>query len=177
MNGEELKSDDVEIPARNEGGEYAYTGEGTQTEIYVDDGDKTVTVVEINYYLGQVSSVNEDEGTATVRAVSDLDSARLDDRTFATTEFAKGDYVVFTIDQNADDDFYVCEMMAPETVTGTVTRVNKNDTSDNTYLYLDDDRDNKYNYSDYMAYDLNDETVVQHPELEKEYTLYLDPNG
>ena len=177
VNGEELKSDDVVIPARNESSNYAYTGEGARTEIYVDDADKTVTVVEINYYLGQVSSVNEEEGTASIRTVSDLkgDGAKLDDRTFATTEFAKGDYVVFTIDQNADDDFYICEMTAPETVDGTVTRVNKNNDSDNSYLFLN--RETRYDYSDHMAYDLNDETVVQHPSLEEDYTLFLDPNG
>ena len=177
VNGEEVAADDVVIPTRNEGDDYAYTGEGVQTEIYVDDGDKTVTVVEINYYLAQVSSVNETEGTVSIRTISDLkaDKAELDDRTFATTEFAKGDYVVFTIDQNADDDFYICEMTAPETVDGTVTRVNKNNTSDNSYLFLD--RETRYDYSDHMAYDLNDETVVQHPSLEEDYTLFLDPNG
>ena len=70
--------------------------------------------------------------------------------------------MVFTIDQNADEDFYICEMTAPETVDGTVTRVNKNNDSDNAYLFLD--RETKYDYSDHMAYDLNDETAVQHPE-------------
>ena len=177
VNGEEVAADDVVIPTRNEGDDYAYTGEGVQTEIYVDDGDKTVTVVEINYYLAQVSSVNETEGTVSIRTISDLkaDKAELDDRTFATTEFAKGDYVVFTIDQNADDDFYICEMTAPETVDGTVTRVNKNNTSDNSYLFLD--RETRYDYSDHMAYDLNDETVVQHPSLEEDYTCSWIPTA
>ena len=145
----------------------------------MDDADQTVTVVEINYYLGDVSNVDEEDGTVTVRAVSDLraDGARLDVRDFATTEFAEDDYVVFTIDQNADDDFYICEMMAPETVDGTVTRVNKNADSQDAYLYLD--RETRYDYSakGHIVYDLNDENVTQHPELEEEYTLYLDPNG
>ena len=173
VNGEELKSEDVEIPARNEDGAYAYTGDGVQTEIYVDDADKTVTVVEINYYLGQVASVDEEEGTVSIRTVSD--DADLDDRDFATTAFEEEDYVVFTIDQNADDDFYICEMSAPETVTGTVTRVNKNAGSADAYLYLN--RETKYDYSDHMAYDLNDENNERHPSLEEDYTLFLDPNG
>ncbi len=161
----------------NDDATYQFTGEGAQTEIYVDDGAKTVRVVEINYYLGQVASVHDgDNGQyTTVRTVSELKNAKLDDRTFATTEFAKDNYVVYTIDQNADDDFYICEMTAPETVDGTVTRVNKNNDSDNSYLYLD--RETKYDYSDHMAYDLNDENVEQHPSLEEDYTLYLDPNG
>ena len=167
------------IPENNEGDNYQYTGDGAQTEIYVDDADQTVTVVEINYYLGQVSNVDEEDGTVSIREVSDLsdDNAELDDRDFATTAFEEDDYVVFTIDQNEDEDFYICEMVAPETVTGTVTRVNKNDTSDNAYLYLD--RETKYNYSDkgHMVYDLNDANNERHPELEEDYTLYLDPNG
>ena len=152
VNGElQDLSDEEAIPDEKESDAYAYTGDGVQTEIYVDDADKTVTVVEINYYLGQVSSVNETEGTVSIRTVSN--DADLDDRTFATTEFEEEDYVVFTIDQNEDEDFYICEMSAPETVDGTVTRVNGNNDSDNAYLFLD--RENKYNYSDHMAYDLN----------------------
>ncbi len=167
------------IPEDNEGDTYQYTGDGAQTEIYVDDADQTVTVVEINYYLGQVSNVDEEDGTVSIREVSDLsdDNAELDDRNFATTAFEEDDYVVFTIDQNEDEDFYICEMMAPETVTGTVTRVNKNADDADAYLYLD--RETKYDYSDigHMVYDLNDANVPAHPELDEEYTLYLDPNG
>ena len=157
--------------------DYRATGDGVQTEIYVDDADKTVTVVEINYYLGQVASVDEEEGTVSIRTVSDLkaDGAKLDDRDFATTAFEDDDYVVFTIDQNDDDDFYICEMVAPETVDGTVTRVNKNVGDSDAYLYLD--RETKYDYSDHMAYDLNNEGTPRHPELEEDYTLFLDPNG
>ena len=50
MNGEEVDDDDV-APGRNVSTDYPYTDKGAQTEIYVDDGDKTVTVVEINYYM------------------------------------------------------------------------------------------------------------------------------
>ena len=170
VNGEEVDDDDV-APGRNVSTDYPYTDKGAQTEIYVDDGDKTVTVVEINYYMGRVASVNEDDGTVTIRTISD---AELDDRDFATTEFAKDDYVVYTIDQNADDDFYICEMMEPETVTGTVTKVQNNASADNACLFLDDE---KQSYSTHMVYDLNDEGNARHPSTNKEYTLYLDPNG
>ncbi len=175
-NGESVKAI---VPAKNNSSTYDFTGKGAVTEIYVDDDAKTVTVVEINYYLGQVASVDEDKDTVSIRTVSDLkkDNAKLDDKTFATTEFEKGAYVVFTIDQNGDDDFVIREMMAPETVDGTVTRVNKDADSEDAYLYLD--KETKYDYSGigHMAYDLNNENVARHPELEKEYTLYLDPNG
>ena len=175
-NGEEV---DAKVPAKNNSSTYDFTGKGAVTEIYVDDDAKTVTVVEINYYLGQVASVDEDKDTVSIRTVSDLkqDNAKLNDKTFATTEFEKGAYVVFTIDQNGDDDFVIREMMAPETVDGTVTRVDGHVATDNAYLYLD--KETKYDYSGvgHMAYDLNNENVARHPALEKEYTLYLDPNG
>ena len=56
------------IPENNEGDNYQYTGDGVQTEIYVDDADQTVTVVEINYYLGEVASVDEEDGTVSIRS-------------------------------------------------------------------------------------------------------------
>ncbi len=180
VNGEEVASADVVVPGRNVSTDYAYTGKGAQTEIYVDDADKTVTVVEINYYLGQIAHVDEEDGTVAIREVSDLsedEGARLDDNDFATTAFEDDDYVVYTIDQNADGDFYICEMMAPETVDGTVTRVQNNASADNAYIYLDEDT--KYNYSGkgHVAYDLNDEGKPRHPSTNTDYTLYLDPNG
>ena len=82
VNGEEQKTADV--PAKNSGDKYEYTDKGAVTEVYVDDDASTVTVVEINYYLGQVYSV--DDGTTTIRALSD-GGKDLDDRTFATEEF------------------------------------------------------------------------------------------
>ncbi len=83
-------------------------------EIYIDDYTLDVTVVEINYYLGEVSNVKTDDDDAdyiTVRALSEEPS--LDDNTFYTTDFAEDDYVVFTVDFNEDEDFYICELMAP----------------------------------------------------------------
>ena len=55
------------------------------------------------------------------------------------------------MDFDEDEDFYICELMAPETVTGEVTRVDKNtdaesdeDEIDNTYVPLADG--DKYTY-------------------------------
>ena len=90
-----------------------YTDKGAVVEIYIDDYTLDVTVVEINYYLGEVSNVKaDDDGTyITVRALSEEPS--LDDNTFYTTDFEEDDYVVFTVDFNEDEDFYICELMAP----------------------------------------------------------------
>ena len=87
-------------------------------------------MVEINYYLGEVSNCEGPTMTTltyvSVRALSE-EPKRLDDRTFYTSDFAEDDYVVFTVDFDEDEDFYICELMAPETVTGEVTRVDQND--------------------------------------------------
>ena len=150
-------------------------------EIYIDDYTLDVTVVEINYYLGEVSNVKTDDDDAdyiTVRALSEEPS--LDDNTFYTTDFAEDDYVVFTVDFNEDEDFYICELMAPETVTGQVTRVQNEDNSENTYVRLSGD-DGKYYYTaldTHMVYDVSDPSWGdKHPELNVEYVLYLTPEG
>ena len=91
---------------------------GTVTEIYVDDADATVTVVAINYYMGQVSKVKTDDDGEyiNVKALSNLsqDDAKLDDRDFYVEGYEEDDYIVFTIDQNEDDDFYIAEVITPE---------------------------------------------------------------
>ena len=173
VNGKEEKAD---IPGKNDTSKYTYTDKGSVTEIYVDDYAQTVTVVEINYYLGQVYSVNN--GTTTIRTLS-TDGKVLDDRTFATEEFAEDDYVVFTVDYNNDEEFYICEMMAPETVTGKVVRVENDKDSDDTYIRLDSKDGDKHYYTadGHMVYDVNNEKPNQHPTLNEEYILYMTPAG
>ena len=173
INGEEVKA---EIPEKNEGDDYTYTAKGTVTEIYVDDYDQTVTVVEINYYLGKVSKVNEANGTINVRELSA--EPNLDDDSFAATGFEKDDYVVFTVDFNDDDDFYICELMAPETVTGEVYRVQNDKDSDNSFVMLDGE-DTKYYYTsgEHMTYDVTVDGDDDHPTLNEEYMFYMTPAG
>ena len=179
INGEE--QDDEIIPGKNVDEKWEYTDKGAVVEIYIDDYTLDVTVVEINYYLGEVSNVKTDDDDAdyiTVRALSEEPS--LDDNTFYTTDFAEDDYVVFTVDFNEDEDFYICELMAPETVTGQVTRVQNEDNSENTYVRLSGD-DGKYYYTaldTHMVYDVSDPSWGdKHPELNVEYVLYLTPEG
>ena len=164
------------IPVNGENGDYQFTDKGTVTEIYIDDDDQTVTVVEINYYLGEVTNVDEDDATVTIKALSP-EGGILDDRTFATTDYDEDDIVVFTVDFNADHDFYICEMMAPETATGVVDRVEKEDASNDTYLKMENG--DKYTYANtdtHMTYDVST-GVRQHPELDEEYILYMTPAG
>ena len=51
----------------------------------------------------------------------------LDDKTFYVEGFAEDDYVVFTVDQNDDDEYVIAEAFAPETASGEVSRVEKDD--------------------------------------------------
>ena len=177
VNGKEQKIAD--IPSKNDTSKYAYTDKGSVTEIYVDDYAATVTVVEINYFLGQVSKVDENE--TTVRPLSQ-EGKILDDKTFATSEFKKGDYVVFTVDFNDDNDYYICELMAPETVTGEVTRVQNDKDSKETYVRLNGE-DDQYYYTakpTHVVYDVSkydDNVKEQHPDLGEEYVFYMTPAG
>ena len=76
------KDVDDNIPTSKDDSTWKYTGKGTVTEIYIDDADATVTVVEINYYLGQVSKVKSDSKGeyVTVKAIST--EPKLDDNAF-----------------------------------------------------------------------------------------------
>ena len=169
-----------DVPERGEDADYQYTGKGTVTEIYVDDADATVTVVAINYYMGQVSKVKTDDDGEyiNVKALSNLsqDDAKLDDRDFYVEGYEEDDYIVFTIDQNEDDDFYIAEVITPEVATGEVSRVENDRTDDDTYLKLDDGTKYPYSGANHIVYDL-DSNTDEHPELGEDYDLYLDPNG
>ena len=177
-----IRTSDDNIPTSKDDSTWKYTGKGTVTEIYIDDADATVTVVEINYYLGQVSKVKSDSKGeyVTVKAIST--EPKLDDNDFYAEGYEEDDYVVFTVDYNEDEDFYICELMAPETVSGEVTRVDKdaesnsaNNDNDDSYVRIDG---NKYSYAskNHNVYDL-DEGKNVHPVLNENYTLYLTPEG
>ena len=184
VNGKEDKDVDDNIPTSKDDSTWKYTGKGTVTEIYIDDADATVTVVEINYYLGQVSKVKSDSNGeyVTVKAIST--EPKLDDNDFYAEGYEEDDYVVFTVDYNEDEDFYICELMAPETVNGEVTRVEKDKDAETgkgetgeTYLKLADGAKYSYSGDGHIVYDLDDDNVKAHPALNEQYTLYLDPNG
>ena len=174
VNGAEVDDNDA-APYKNQPGDFAYAAKGAQTEIYIDEDASEVIVVVINNYLGEISKVKAD-----YVVVKDLSNIALDDNTFATDAFAEDELVVFTVDYNNDEEFYICEMYAPTVATGEVVRVEKNDKSladenNNTYIKLDDGSKNPY--SVHNVYDLDDTTANVHPTLNTEYNLYLDANG
>ena len=163
--------------------QYRFTDKGAVLEIYVDEHAGEVTLCEYNYYLGEVANVKSDEDGeyVNVKPLSAMENKdtnyqlNLDIKKFYTDELEKKDLVIFTVDENDDDETYIAEMFTPGSVTGEVTRVEKDKGSDDTYIRLDGES-TKYFYTskEHNVYDLNDTTEV-HPELKKEYILYTTP--
>ena len=184
INGVEQKKGTV--PGKNVDDEWVYTGEGTVTEIYVNDDEYTVDVIEYNYYLGQVSKVkSDDNGEYITVSVLSNGCKGLDDKTFYVDGFQEDDYVVFTMDENDDGDMVIGEVFEPEVATVEVTRVDKDVNTGATYLRTDD---GKYTYTEggkeaevawqaHMVYNLDKPNTEAHPDLNEDYDLYLDPNG
>ena len=171
VNGKEAEKTVVPV----KGGKYwDYTGKGTVTEIYVNDDDETVTVCEINYYLGEVSKVKTDDDGEYIN-VTAMSDTKLNDKKFYVEGFEEEDLIAFTRDWNEDDEYVIGEVCELETVTGEVTRVEKDKDNDNTYLRVAGD---KIPYSDHNYYDVTESTMkAVHPELAKDYIIYMDPNG
>ncbi len=82
------------------------------------------------------------------------------------------------MDVDDDGDSFVASIDAPATAEGSVSYVSKlseaEGNKDGQYAKLDDG--NKYTYSKYTASDLDD-INMEHPTLDVNYRLYLDPNG
>ena len=176
INGVEEDADDLELPKSKNDDAYKYTGDGAVTEIYIDVDRETVTVVEYNYYIGQVTKVKDE--TITVKPLSQ-EATILDVKTFEAEGYDEDDYVVFTIDFDEDEDDYIIgEVFEPKTVTGEVKRVQNDSASKKSYIKLADGEE--YNYSEsktHNVYDLDNLITTVHPTLNKEYILYMDPNG
>ena len=176
VDGAEQAGDDL-APANDKDTDYTYTAKGATTEIYVDDVNETVTVVMINYYMAEVTKVKDGENT--VRVLSNATkTSPIDERTIAANGFAVDEYVVITVDVDDDGDSFVASIDAPATAEGSVSYVSKlseaEGNKDGQYAKLDDG--NKYTYSKYTASDLDD-INMEHPTLDVNYRLYLDPNG
>ena len=160
---------------------YEYTTKGAVTEIYVDKAEQKVTLCEINYFLGEVSSVKEDDDGeyANIKTLSSMDGVKLDDKKFYTDELEAEDLVVYTVDhKDLDDEYYIPELFTPATATGEVSRVEDKNDSDKTYIRLAGESD-KYEYAseEHIVYDLADPDKDIHPDLNEDYILYMTPAG
>ncbi len=123
VDGDEQACDDL-APDNDKATDYAYTAKGATTEIYVDDVNDTVTVVMINHYMAEVTKVKDGENTVRVLSNKTMTNP-IDERTIIADGFAKGDYVVVTVDVNDDDDSFIASIADPATAEGSVTYVAK----------------------------------------------------
>ena len=169
-------------PINDRDSSYDYTADGATTEVYIDPINQEVTVVQINYYMGEVADIREDDNGeyASVRVLTprpDPLSDVVDDHDIYCKGFAEDDYVVFTVDVNEDGDSFIKTIAAPQTTEGTVTRVKEDaDPEQHKGASVILDGKDEYAYSDWTASDL-DGVNDEHPTLDTQYRLYLDPNG
>ena len=179
--GQALRTDFTDYEKTDDDNDWAATADGAVTEVYITgeveskDGDYyEVTIVKINYYLGEVVRVKSDKDGEyiTVKPLSDTEYT-IADKKFYVEGYEEDDLIVFTVDTNDDDKIAIASVEAPETVTGEVARVQKTEGDSSTYLRVEGE---KYTYSAWTVHDL-DETEPCHPDLNEEYNLYLDPNG
>ena len=145
-------------------------GKGTLTEVYFEENgdDKTVTIVEIETYLAQVTGdYDKDDEELDIEFVGNnapsVDSTTLSlDDLSNLADFEDEDYVLVTIATNDDDDYYVASIVKAEKVTATVTSYTKDDsvTAGGT----------KYSYN--ATFESDNNYVIK-----DEYDLYLDTYG
>ena len=183
VNGELVEQHGVNANGgpQNVDADWDYATKGAVTEIYIDKAQQKVTLCEINYYLGEVSSVKEDDDGeyANIKTLSQMENLKLDSKKFYTNEVEADDLVVFTVDyKDLDDEYYIPELFTPATATGEISRVEDKNNSDETYIRLVGDSD-KYEYAskEHIVYDVNDLEKNNHPDLNEEYILYMTPAG
>ena len=159
------------------------SGNGVLTEVYVDNDNETLTIVEINTYLAKVSTdyseknetlkiavYNKVDGTTTNKTVYLDDVANLAD-------FEKDDLVLVTI-----ADGTVMSMADPEVVADTtVTTYSTNDgstTSSGTLLKKLTADGTKYDAAVKAFYDIGTLTNYKPEQLDDNtFNIYLDPYG
>ena len=103
-------------PSKTSTNAYATTDIGSQTEVFVNKDEKTITVVVINTFIGTVKKVTAATDAGDKRYVTLSDG-----KTFETESFAKNDVVLYTAAAGA-----VKSMELAEVVTGTLTKIVNN---------------------------------------------------
>ena len=179
----------IKKPSKGISTRYENTNNGAVTEVYINSNPTsssagTVTLVQINNYLGEVTKVKEDDdGVYAIVKMLSKRNDNVDDIKVYTDIFEEGDLVVATVDclnRHADPsdpneklDSYYATLQTPGTIEGVVTQVNYDKDDKNSYLKMGDD---KHTYSVWTVGDL-DEVGTQHPNLKEEYRLFTDENG
>ena len=136
---------------------HTHAGRGVTTEFYYDADTKTGTVVLIEEQIAKVAAVKkDDEGRyITLNGVAGK---------FYTDDFAKNDWVLYTVGVNATNT--IASVEAAEKVTGTVTWLT--DSSNGAYFYTQIDGVAYYNHNIYWLSAL---------EIGQEINAWLDSKG
>ena len=136
---------------------YDYAGRGVVVEFYYDADTQNNTIVVIEEQIAKVASVKkDDEGRyITLNGVAGK---------FYTEDFAKGDWVLYTVGVNATNT--IASVEAAEKVTGTITWLT--DSSNGFYFYVQIDGVAYYNHG---ANWMNTMAIGQ------EINAWLDSNG
>ena len=144
---------------------------GVLTEVFYDDDDGTVTITEVNTYVGQVSknvAATSKKDAYVVVATLDAAPSETGNLEFETNEeFEEDAYVLFTYSEAAEE---VKSVAAAEEVSGTVTKVvNKASDDENKGLTI---ADTEYKTSKMVSGELLGDVSVKN-----DYTVYLDAYG
>ncbi len=144
---------------------------GVLTEVFYDDDDGTVTITEVNTYVGQVSknvAATSKKDAYVVVATLDAAPSETGNLEFETNEeFEEDAYVLFTYSEAAEE---VKSVATAEEVSGTVTKVvNKASDDENKGLTI---ADTEYKTSKMVSGELLGDVSVKN-----DYTVYLDAYG
>ncbi len=92
-------------------------GQGVLLSAYYDDDDNIATITFVNTYIGKITAVDTNDDDNRIVTVGGYD--------YETENFAKKDWVLYTISKkaNVDDDDRIQSMSASEKKTGTVDKI------------------------------------------------------
>ena len=144
---------------------------GVLTEVFYDEDDGTVTITEVNTYVGQVSknvAATSKKDAYVVVSTLDVVPSESGNLEFETNEeFEEDAYVLYTYSEAAEE---VKSVAAAEEVSGTVTKViNKASDDENKGLTI---ADTAYKTSRTVSGELLGDVSVKN-----DYTVYLDAYG
>ena len=149
----------------------SYGANGVLTEVFYDDDADTVTITEVNTYVGQVSknvAATSKKDAYVVVSTLDVVPSESGNLEFETNEeFEEDAYVLYTYSEAAEE---VKSVAAAEEVSGTVTKViNKASDDENKGLTI---ADTAYKTSRTVSGELLGDVSVKN-----DYTVYLDAYG
>ena len=163
--------DQLPVAIKKGDDETKFGANGVLTEVFYDEDDGTVTITEVNTYVGQVSknvAATSKKDAYVVVSTLDVVPSESGNLEFETNEeFEEDAYVLYTYSEAAEE---VKSVAAAEEVSGTVTKViNKASDDENKGLTI---ADTAYKTSRTVSGELLGDVSVKN-----DYTVYLDAYG